>query len=409
MMEKIKIKFKYFKILKYFFQKDYKYKKENFDVIFFGNGLRTTIIKNKYSERLADSVIDDLSMLGMKCISIDYPISINKIEQNKIWGNVGSINKKYVAALILTKLFNKNFKIILYKSIIKQLNAKYIFTQNANSDLCEACYSLKKPVIEILHGIGYTYIPWDWDKRKKEQLPTLILSLDDVSLRTFSFLDNRGVKNLKIEHPFYKRFYLEKYQDRIDKKMIIDLPSNAKSKKIILFTVHHGLSQEDGDCTGLLPNGVIYDGFEEIFKTTKNEIFWAIRIHPVQLYDEKYKRHVQYIETMCQKHVNVDFEWATLNSFPVVLSRCTGHITMESMSCYDASYFGICSLALSPRLIEESPIKNYFEDLVASGYLIKKYFESDSVLEWVRRVEKKNPKNILSDDLWNKFCNDYIQ
>lgn len=373
------------------------------DVLIFCSDLnRGVTLNNQAYSSLIDSVKDDIQAKGFTSISVAYPGSV--LTGRKGYGNPISINRSYLSAKILTTLFYRfglRLDIKLYERIINKSNPKLIVSISCNSLLCEAARNLEVFHAELLHGIGYNAIPWDWDKKEKKHLPQCILSLDEVSTQSFSELQRHNIIIKNIPHPFLRRFQGE-YIKKIPNEW---LPSKRKNQynKEILISLQWGYTPGIDELelfTGVLANGLFYDEIEEVIKRTHGTIFWRFRFHPVQYRQpEKYKKLFRFIEIFVGKYENCDWEESTYMPLPSLLSRSSGHITMSSMASYEAAYLGVPTLALGPSLIEGKAHENLFDDLVTQNYLIKQSPQADNILEWVNSVEKKEP---LLDSLSEK-------
>lgn len=392
------------KLLKYLFEKDWEINGQ-YDAIFFGENGRSLLFNGKKTERIVDSVINDLLTLNLNCISIDNPFSDANLLES--WGHVVLINKKFLLALIKEKFFRGQHRLELYRSILRKTNAKIVFTLNARQEICEACHIEKIPCIEVFHGIGYTFIPWGWDKRKVEQLPSHILALDDVSFNTFKVLGEFGVEVRKIEHPFNKRFLIKSYRDKLPDSWITPR-HDLKAKKVVLMSLSYGYDNDYEDFKGIINNGIFYDQFLEVFEKTRGIVHWGIRFHQVHMTQKKYQKKFELVKKLCRQFENVEYQWFTNSPLPLVLQHCSANVTMISMSAYDAALFGVRTLALCPNLRNGSKYSNYFEDLVLQGFLEKKEFSVSGVINWVATAERGSTVNWNGDPLWREFISDII-
>ncbi|MFZ1569034.1 MAG: hypothetical protein WAT29_09470 [Thiolinea sp.] len=384
-------------------QGDFVFKKYPTDVLLFGDDSRNIKLGEKYYQPLMDSIRDDLESSGLACLYLDTPFSLQNLKN--AWGVSGTINRGYFLSWLYDLIFfsGKKHRIKFYANIITSTEAKFIFMFNAPKPLCIAAYNNRIPCIELLHGIGYIPpIPWGWEKRSSQELPTHILSLDEESTQTFSTLENKGTKVIQIEHPFVKRFLIEDLHKKLPQEWLELF--NSKNRKIILISLQWGYSGDSSKFTGILKNGILYEAFEDIIKQTKNNIFWGFRLHPVQLDSIRYKKHFNYIKELVEKHENTDWEWFTYKPLPTVLKNCDGHITMISMSAYEAAYMGVNTLALCPTLQRGEIHQDMFSDLEKSGYLKKALVNTEGIIKWTESVTKTSSLLKIQDDsAWVKF------
>lgn len=355
---------------------------------------RGVSINRKAYSPLIDSLKDEIEKQGFTCTSIAHPWS--KLIGDNAYGNPIAINLSYLFTKILKKLFGKfkkNSELKLYEKLIRKAKPIVIITIGNSDSLCEAARNLNVFHAELLHGIGYTPIPWGWDIKEKKHLPQAILSLDPISTKTFSILEKRNIIIKEIPHPFLSRF---------QKDYEADLPvewrtrkKTSKYNKEILITLQWGYV--DGidaspTFTGILPNGLFFEELLEVIEQTSLNILWRFRLHPVQLRQpEKYKQQLLLLNQTVKLNSNCEWEESTKLPLPSVLKSCSAHITMISMCSYEAAYMGIPSLALCPTLQEHGQHEHMFADLVDKGYLTKQLPNVTKILEWANHVETMEP------------------
>jgi len=347
---------------------------------------------------LIDSVREEFENKGFKCITIAHPFST--LTLGKGYGNPVSINKDYLIAKIQNR-FRRLFKyasqdslVNLYKRILSQTNAKLIITIGSPPELSESARLLNVFHLELLHGIGYTFVPWDWDKLEKKNLPQGILSLDHISSKTFSTLSDKGIKIKTIPHPFLKRFIPSNYLN-IPEQWKMPGNIDKKFKKRILVSFSWGYAGDHGDYNELenvLQNGLFYEEIADLISQTHNEIFWYFRFHPVQLRQKKYKHLLSYMDSFVNRNPNCEWRISSRLPLPSILMNCDGNITMSSMSCYDAASMGVNSLILCPSMQGKGRWANYFSDLVEEGYVVKDLIDTERIYEWVTNIKKNTPR-----------------
>lgn len=369
------------------------------DILLFCHDVNRGIkLSNTPYSPLIDSLKDEFEKEGWICTTIASPWS--KLVGSKAYGNPISINRDFLYAKVTNFFLKKasfiktyNSEVKLYERIIEKSNAKLIVSMNSSNALCEAARNKKIYHAELLHGIGYTPIPWGWDLKEKKHLPQCILSLDEVSTKTFSVLRKHKIDVLGIPHPFFKRF---------DKSVTDKLPQEWQKHRIdnkydkeILVSLQWGYSpgvDEKDIFKGTLENGLYYQFLENVIKETQHSVYWRFRLHPVQYTQpEKYHRQVRILNELTSKYDNTEWKQSTELPLPSLLSTISGHLTMCSMASYEAAYLGIPTLALEPLLRADTIYSDMFEDLVSKGYLIKRKASEKQILDWVASVEKKNP------------------
>lgn len=375
-------------------------------LLFCHDGHRGVTLNNQPYSPLMDSLKDEIEEKNYTSITIAYPWS--KIVGTKAYGHPIAINGSFFAVKLLDRVFKKSKlqpSVIFYEKLFKKAKPKIIITIGSPKELCEAARNLGIFHAELLHGIGYTLMKWDWDTLDKKHIPQCILSLDPVSTQTFSNLENKGVIVKEIAHPFLKRFQKHNI-DKIplDWRLSSSKNSSTKYDKEILVSLQWGYAPNIDELEifkGTLPNGLFYKELEEAVEETKDSVFWRFRLHPVQYTQpEKYKEILDFMDRFVEKHPNCDWKESTFLPLPSILPICSGHITMHSMTSYEAAYFGIPTLALAPSLQEGSIYYNLLEDLVKSEYLIKKPVSLQTIIAWLENTKKKEPllRNLFIED-----------
>lgn len=346
--------------------------------------------KKAYSP-LIDSVRDELIKKGLKCSSISAPWSNLGFE--KTHGNSCVLNRLFLICRVINLILEilKIKKINPYDFIFNKTEPKVVIGIGLPSDLCISSKSNNILDVELLHGIGYTFVPWGWSSKAKEMLPSVILALDDISEDTFKQLETKGVVVKKVQHPFLKRFFAKKAD--IPTEWTYDKFVNT-SKKNILVSLTWGYAGDHGsmDCfSGILPNGLFYDDLELIIAKRK-DIIWHFRFHPVQMRSDVGKSQMEFMRNFEKKYPNIIWKESSLVPLPSIARFCDGNITMSSMSCYDVASLGLKSLVLCPTTRGNGIYGKYFQDLVDEGYVVKHKFDIDFVENWVDEAFRIAPR-----------------
>lgn len=379
------------------------------DVLLFCHDVDRNIdFENKAYSALIDSIKNYLELEGLSCISVANPWS--KFTGEKGCGAPIAMNGSYIISLVTKKIF-EIFRVKLnvnpYRRIISKANPKAIISIGCSDDLCEAARELNVFHAEILHGIGYAFIPWGWDKKETRSLPQAIISLDKVSTKTFSPLQKKGILIKQVAHPFLKRFIGADLATLPVEWRLNDNSHNKRKEILVTLQWGHAPDVEGADSSRVgLSNGLFHAELEEVIKQTRELIFWRFRFHPVQFRQkEKYKKLFDFMDDFVRINDNCEWENSTSKPLPSVLMRCDGHITMASMASYEAAYFGVQTIALCPTLRGNGLHANYFEDLVKENYLAKIEMDVSKVYLWVVGVKKKKPmvKEFFQSDSVSKW------
>ncbi len=362
-------------------------------------------LKGEAYAPLIDSIREEFEQRGYKCMSVAHYGS--KLTGERAYGNPISVNRKHLKYLIIGRVFSlfrmdKVFKKPnFYKYLFQKTNPSIVFTIGAPDQLCYEARLKDILTVEILHGIGYKFIPWGWDEKSTDYLPKAILSLDKVSTSSFSFLSNQGINVLTIPNIFLKRFLPNRlYLLPNEWKMVI----GGNDKKRILVSLTWGYWGDHGEFTefaGILSNGLFYEELADVISSDR-DVFWCLRLHPVQISSEKYRELRDFLDRFVKNNSNCEWIQSSSLPFPVIAANCVGNVSMASMSCYDAAAMGVPSLMLCPTNQPGGIHEDWFEDLVTEGYVTINKVDKKLLQNWVQSVEKIEPRlsNLNDEDSW---------
>ena len=377
--------------------------------------------------KLLDSLHEELLYRGFNCYQISRPGS--KLTGNLAWAKPlpfeGFFETKYLINKILNSGFNffyklMGFKIIFqfkfgkisqWKSILSKTNPKLIFVIGSTPQLCRAARALGIEVFEVLHGMGYHVIPWGWDKLSISELPSYILSMDSVSTNTFRKLCSTGLFVKEIPHLWYKRFTNIIYFKNLEKEWY-EIPEFIKyKKKVILISLSWGYDGDHegvGEFANVLENGLMPNELIEVINETSKDIFYCIRRHPVQQLSSRYEYQKKFLDELIKHNQNCEYIFSTQLGLVSLLKKVSGHITMSSMTSYDAALMGVKTLFLCPTLLKGGIHEFLFEDLINLKYAKKISIERDMILKWVNDIKSIDPLSLStsSEQDWNKLLNE---
>jgi len=366
---------------------------------------RSDMLEGQAYSRLIDSIAEELIRDGWKCAQFALPPSV--LVGNKAWGKPVSANRRLFLGRILLKLHRlvektgirlstetvnwiTSYEQRFYDELFDRTRCRVIITIGSPPTMCKAAHSRGLPVVELLHGIGYTKIPWGWDQQGPELLPKGILSLDDVSTKTFSALNAKGVVIKQIPHPWLKRFLNPEAMRYLPEEWkVVPEWLLGEQRKRILLSLQWGYDGELEKYSGILPNGIIHDEVLSAISATQETVMWLIRLHPVQLRKSRYVRHHKFVRNLCEQLSNCEWQQSSKLPLPLLLNYTDGHITMSSMTAYDAASQGVSSLLLCPTLRFGGFHYGMFQDLLESGYATLGALNAQTILEWVRMVDRR--------------------
>lgn len=361
---------------------------------------RSLSLYGKAYSPLIDSLREELELAGLSCVSIAYPHC--KLYLNKGFGAPVSSNKYYFCSS-----FCRRLAIIApalaswsnpYNAILRTSNCSLVVSIGAPPALCEAARNNNVMHAELLHGIGYPFVEWGWDVAPNSSLPQAILSLDKISTKTFSLLKNRGVKIFEIPHPFLRKF-LPQSSYKVPEEWCFKKLKISNDSKHILVSLQWGYAEEPGSpqfFSGILKNGFLPIEVLELIEENL-EICWHIRLHPVQLLAPEHRTTRENVNSFCKKVSNAEWIESSIIPLPLVVQRCDLHITMSSMTSYDAAYFGIPTLAMCPTLQDGQVYNELFSDLVSDGYLSKVLPNKNAISRWISESTKLPPRDLITN------------
>ncbi len=347
--------------------------------------------------KLIDSLAEYLAERGWICAQFAFPYSV--LIGDKAWGNPTSANRRLWFGANLLRLHHLGAKLGIrfsektveflecyqrrfYDELFDRTQCRCVITIGAPPAMCSIARKRELPVIELLHGIGYKPIPWNWDKEEAEFLPTGILSLDDISTKTFAELSDKGVTVRQIPHPWFRRFMEITLRDQLPeewKQIPQWLPTN---RRIIMVSLSWGYDNDHGQLAGILANGLMHEDLVRAIELTQDSVFWLLRLHPVQLRLERYNHHRVFLEELTSQTRNCEWHQASTLPLPLLLSQCHGHITMSSMTTYEAAFLAVPSLLLCPTLRSGAMKASMFGDLRLSGYAELGEFDAQKIKVW---------------------------
>lgn len=374
------------------------------DVLFFCHDVdRGVSLNGKAYAPLCDSVREYCVSKGLRCITIAHPWS--KHTGARAFGAPIAINRSYFFDR-LTKKLHQFLNISLFaqknvfEKILKKTGARLIITIGSQNDLSRTARERGIFHIELLHGIGYSSVPWGWDRLPQDSLPQGVLSLDEVSTRVFRELDHSGMVVRQIPNPFLRRF-LPGRQSALPKEWVYNRSYSEKYTKTVLISLQWGYAGDHGDYSyleGILNNGLFYEEIAELV-AERRDIFWRFRFHPIQLRQRKYRYLLDFMDNFVKVNPNSEWRESSFLPIPAVAMNCDCNITMSSMASYDVAAMGLPSLLLCPSVLPGGSLQNSFEDLIKEGYANKSKIDKRDVCEWISNARQK-PRRIegLDDD-----------
>ncbi len=401
--------------------------KENFDVmIFCHDNHRCEIRESKYYSKLSDSLIEILNIYKIKSLPIALPYSKKLTSQT--WANAYSLNNIIRISRIPNRVIRFSSKLNLpfakkleqkflhfcetkiYEKLIEFSHCSVIICIEANIPLCRASRNRKIQIIELLHGIGYSKIPWGLDKRKVSDMPTQIWCLDKKSKKTFLPLKRNLLKVLEIPHPWYQRINKinsNEWSEKIPINWEIKENFIPEGKIPVLVSLTTGYDNDlphHPELNDILKNGLIPDEVIEAIKKTQKTVFWCLRRHPIQIQDNSYNHQIKFLDRLETKYSNIEWKKSSQLALSSLLKKVRANIQMNTMNCYDCALFGIKTLVLCPTTMNKKINQNNFKDLEELKYVEKKIANTNQIIDFILKTDLKDPL-ILVDSGIEDFKN----
>jgi hypothetical protein len=334
-----------------------------------GDANKMIKVEEKYFDKILDFFIIEFDKIGIKWAHLAHPPA--KIYGEKTFSNSYTINRSYTLALLFDLVFGikdedahqykTNSKLVkIYRNFFINSMPKVILTIGSRPEITIAAQSLRIPVIEVLHGKGYTYDPKIWlaTGQKRNIFPDYVISYDSTSSKTL----RNNSKKLKIIDSFdpffdyYRKGSLGKLSLFKEKEPTIN----------VLLSLTWGYGGEIEELSGLLSDGILPNGLIDSIEVLSAKVNWTIRMHPVQMSNDKklYKKQKRYLSKIFLKYPNVKLELEPGNSIYSSLEHQDVHISFDSMSVYEAAQMGMTSYLIAYKLKNDK-----YADLIDSGYV----------------------------------------
>lgn len=349
----------------------------------------------KYFDKFLDPIGIVCDQNSINWIHVSRPLA--KIYGKKSFSNAYEINKEYLLAYFLDSVLkydaeidelkynSKSFRVQLFNRLLIKIKPKAILSINYLPELALAAKNLNIPLIEVLHGKGYTTKPTDWLTHGKNNLifPSHVASFDSVS----SDLIRRELPKINVidveDIPF--NFYKEQ---SLSENLVIF----KKNRLRVLVTLQWGFDGEVKSLNGILNDGLLPNGLIGAIKELGDKFDWRIRLHPVQMHEslKLYSKQKRYLKSVFRGMDNVSLELTPEKNIYESLGNVDFHITTGSMTVFEAAQMNVVSLVLNKSL------DGAFDEISKSNWL---YFAEDSskeIVNWLLEQPKKPDRSYLS-------------
>lgn len=373
------------------------------EYLFISNdGCKASTMGGYHIDKYLDPVIQILRDSSHSTISLSFPFST--LSSEKCWNPTHSFNRSFFMATVADKYMRvfgvrsqKRKK--LFSKILIKLAPKTVFCVGFSPYLSEAARELNIKVVEIFHTAGYKEVPVYLNDFSDIQLPTHIIVFDEMSQETFSQFRGGVMESHLSVNPWPQ--FVKKFKGDHPELFQSNTPNiETHSKKRVLFTISWGFDGDHGQFTelqGIVKNGLIPESVLEAVRNTQGTVDWMFRLHPAQLHSPAYAKTRKKLDRLLQDLPNAEWEICSTQNLSEVISQTTHHISMESVTSYEAARNGIKSLLMSPLLAPGMSQASRFEDLRSLEYVQVGDWNSNQIVEWVLNTERIEPFETLNN------------
>lgn len=354
---------------------------------------------------LIDPIRSNLEKIGIKSAVVAQPFSI--LGLGKAPGSPRTINRKYLAGSIQGRFgrifFKRRYNIShknLWKTILEKSQASVVVAIGSSVELSTAANEHGVHLIELLHGYNYGEIPWGYDLRPPDQLPSTILSLDDKSTKTFSKLSTSKNFCITVKNPWYEYLLSGANNDDSDfesfhtmKQFLID--QKGENKKLVIVCLQWGYGRGER-FDGIFRNGLFPEQIESLLVDQQSDELWIFRLHPVQVREVKYKAEREYLAEFTDKFSNAFSYEVQMLPLPMILEIADAHLSPASGSTSEALSFGVPCLFFDTKSQAYEHIKDAYEVELASQTTNFWDGEINYFRDWIASTSKCKPT--VSDD-----------
>jgi hypothetical protein len=338
---------------------------------------------------LVNTIEDKLLRKGLTSISITRIASTLKGELAH--GRVFSFEGEFSRAMIFKRLKglirSRNIypfswmEVKIWEKILTNCGAKAVIAILPSRELCYVCRQRGIWVCDVQHGvIGNEHYWYGADFRASDPikwLPNSFLVWDEGSHQVI----NRWAKGKDVDveiigNPWVDRFRYISESDELVANLRLKYKIGNNEKKTVLLSLSWGVHG--------LENKFIHPALEKFIQDTVHIYNWKIRLHPNQVKgfaSNEGREFVKYYDENWRSY-GVEWEETTSMPLPLLLLNTDYHVTWVSSVCMEASYFGVPTLVLCPKLLPGGDFESYYEYLVEKGYVEKLMPTYDNIKQW---------------------------
>lgn len=375
-------------------------------------------LDGKMYSPLINTIEDRLSLKGLSCTSISRIASV--IKGDLSCGRVYSPEGAFARAMIIKRLkglLTKNgrypfshMEVKVWEHILDATKAKAVVAILPSRELCFVCRRRGLWVADIQHGVIADEHYWYGESFRKddpvEWLPNAFMVWDGGSHKVIEkWAAMKGVNVDIIGNPWVYRFRNPSLEDVVVDKLSEKYYVERNGKPSVLVSLSwggHGLD-----------NRYMHPSLEQFIRNTVNEYNWRIRLHPNQLRGFAADEGAGFVKYFNEAFPSGAVEWKNTTSMPLplLLSGIDLHVTWLSSVCMEASYFGVPSLVLSPKVQTGGGAESYYNYLSEAGYVTKAMPDLENIEKWFAERKGGGRLEFYSDYLKNyeRFLSEVTQ
>jgi len=351
---------------------------------------------------LIDPVGLKLSEHQIRVSQLSHPFSV--LTNSRAHGSPKQMNRSYLLSVLLDKAMGRIFPTShprqvekLWKAIFQVCKPKILITIGAPIEMCRAAECLGILNIEILHGYRYESIPWGYDDRLSDELPDLFFALDDLSSDLFRTLVTSTGACHTVDNPWYEflnGFHNSRHEAFLNWSKLLDahLLNFRAQKQNILVCLQWGYAKDEM-FKNVFQNGLFPLVLDRIVAETAVTHNWIFRLHPVQMYEKRYKQQREYLKRFTNRFPNALSYEIQHVPLPIIFQHVDFHMTPGSGSTSEAITFGVPTLILDNKSEAIAPIQATYATEIEEGKVLVWDESVEQLREWIQSDRKFPPKS----------------
>lgn len=339
---------------------------------------RHSKVDGKAYASLLDPIVAELSTFG-RCLTLAAPFS--SLYGAQCFGDVRNYNFIVLHAIIKRVIFNRSLKLLTtehdplikaYANMLSMIGPKIIIGIQPSIELCVAAKQHDITVFDMQHGVISDVNYYSIVKRQQfDQVgwPDAVLCWDKVSADRVKKISSGHVKSRIIGNPAYHSKYGVRMKSHHRSGQILN---QGYTTNILITLTYQDFDSRISYLRNFSDEFFVGIGIpKQLVDLINNspEIFWRLRLHPVQTKFNQQKVH-EFLDRTFVRSENID--WIHFSAVPLsaALSECSGHITVDSAASVDAAQNGVPTLLVScPGWSDKAKVYEHFGEYIAADIM----------------------------------------